>query len=58
MGRAHGARVWARVLSELAAVPVTAEWERPAWRVSWRAGGERRFGTGWMSELIRAGPGS
>jgi len=42
VGRADGARVWARVLSELAAVPVTVEWERPAWRVSWRDGPTRR----------------
>ena len=42
MGRADGAKVWARVLSELADVPVTVEWERPAWRVRWRDGPTRR----------------
>ena len=42
MGRADGARAWARVLSELAGVPVTVEWERPAWRVYWTDGPTRR----------------
>jgi hypothetical protein len=41
MGRADGAKIWARVLSELAAVPVIVEWERPAWRVRWRDGPTR-----------------
>ena len=35
MGRSEGARIWARVLSALAQVPVVVEWERPAWRVRW-----------------------
>jgi hypothetical protein len=35
MGRPDGAKVWARVLSELADVPVAVEWERPSWRVRW-----------------------
>jgi hypothetical protein len=38
VGRADGAKVWARVLSELAGVPVMVEWERPAWRVRWSDG--------------------
>ncbi len=42
MGRADGAKAWARVLSELANVPVTVEWERPSWRVRWRDGPTRR----------------
>ncbi len=42
MGRAAGAMVWARVLSELADVPVTVEWERPAWRVRWTDGPTRQ----------------
>src|SRR6478609_4379163 len=42
MGRSDGAKVWTRVLSELADVPVTVEWERPAWRVRWRDGATRR----------------
>ncbi len=42
MGRADGARAWARVLSELAGVPVTVEWERPAWRVYWTDGPTRQ----------------
>ena len=41
MGKADGARTWARVLSELADVTVTVEWERPAWRVHWRDGPTR-----------------
>ena len=41
MGRADGARAWARVLSELAGVRVTVEWERPAWRVYWTDGPTR-----------------
>lgn len=36
--RSDGARQWAAVLSELAGVPVTVEWERPAWRVRWTDG--------------------
>ena len=42
VGRADGARAWARVLSELAGVPVTVEWERPAWRVYWTDGPTRQ----------------
>src|SRR6476469_9293531 len=42
MGRSDGAKVWARVLSELADVPVTVEWERPAWRVYWTDGPTRQ----------------
>jgi hypothetical protein len=38
VGRPDGARIWARVLSELAQVPVVVEWERPAWRVRWQDG--------------------
>jgi len=35
VGRSDGAKVWTRVLSELADVPVTVEWERPSWWVRW-----------------------
>ena len=41
MNRSDGAKAWARLLSELADVPVTVEWERPAWRVRWRDGPTR-----------------
>ena len=41
MARSDGARRWALLLSELAAVPVTVEWERPAWRVRWVDGPTR-----------------
>ena len=37
--RADGAKAWAEVLSGLARVAVTVEWERPAWRVRSRVGG-------------------
>jgi hypothetical protein len=40
--RAGGAKAWAEVLSALAQVAVTVEWERPAWRVRWRDGPTRR----------------
>jgi len=40
--RADGAKAWAEVLSELARVAVTVEWEQPAWRVHWRDGPTRR----------------
>jgi hypothetical protein len=39
--RSDGAKRWARVLSELAQVEVTVEWERPAWRVYWQDGPTR-----------------
>jgi hypothetical protein len=39
--RSDGARQWMAVLSELAATPVTVEWERPAWRVRWVDGPTR-----------------
>ena len=42
MRRADGAKAWAEVLSGLARVAVTVEWERPAWRVRWRDGPTRR----------------
>jgi hypothetical protein len=42
VGGADGARVWARVLSELALVEVRVEWERPAWRVRWVDGPTRQ----------------
>jgi hypothetical protein len=42
MGKADGAHTWARVLSELANVPVTVNWERPAWRVHWQDGPTRQ----------------
>ena len=41
MGKADGAKVWANVLSELAEVQVTVQYERPAWRVYWRDGPTR-----------------
>src|SRR5664279_202904 len=34
--RSDGARAWSTVLSELAQVRVSVEWERPTWRVSWQ----------------------
>jgi hypothetical protein len=40
--RSDGARTWAVVLSELAGVAVTIEWERPSWRVRWVDGPTRR----------------
>lgn len=39
--RSDGARAWAVVLSELAGVPVTVEWERPSWCVRWVDGPTR-----------------
>jgi len=42
MGRSDDAKVWARVLSELAQVEVTVQWERPSWRVRWLDGPTRR----------------
>ena len=42
VGRSDDAKIWARVLSELAQVDVTVEWERPSWRVRWRDGPNRQ----------------
>ncbi|HEY7811842.1 MAG TPA: hypothetical protein VIC62_01310 [Nakamurella sp.] len=42
MNRSEGAKVWANVLSELARVEVTVQWERPAWRVRWQDGPTRQ----------------
>lgn len=39
--RSDGARQWTMVLSELAGVPVTIEWERPSWRARWVDGPTR-----------------
>jgi len=39
--RSDGAKAWSRVLSELAQVRVSVEWERPTWRVSWQDGPTR-----------------
>jgi len=39
--RSDGARSWSRVLTELAQVRVSVEWERPTWRVSWQDGPTR-----------------
>jgi len=39
--RSDGAKVWSTVLSELAQVRVSVEWERPTWRVSWQDGPTR-----------------
>ncbi len=36
--RSDGAKLQSRVLSELAQVRVSVEWERPTWRVSWQDG--------------------
>jgi hypothetical protein len=41
MRRSVGAKVWSTVLSELAQVMVSVEWERPTWRVSWQDGPTR-----------------
>ena len=41
MKRSDGATAWSRVLSELAQVMVSVEWERPTWRVSWQDGPTR-----------------
>jgi hypothetical protein len=41
VSRSDGAREWTTVLSELAGVPVTVEWDRPAWRVRWVDGPTR-----------------
>jgi hypothetical protein len=38
MKRSDGAKAWSGVLSELAQVRVSVEWERPSWRVSWQDG--------------------
>jgi len=39
--RSDGAKGWEVVLSELAQVRVSVEWERPTWRVSWQDGPTR-----------------
>jgi len=39
--RSVGASRWATVLSELAEVPVVAQWEAPSWRVRWVDGPAR-----------------
>lgn len=36
--RADGARIWSVVLSELAQIPVTVDWDAPAWWVRWTDG--------------------
>jgi hypothetical protein len=41
MGRSDAAKAWGSLLSELADVPVTVEWERPSWIVRWRDGPTR-----------------
>jgi len=41
MKRSDGAKAWSTVLSELAQVRVSVEWERPTWRVSWQDGPTR-----------------
>ena len=38
MKRSDGAKTWSTVLSELAQVRVSVEWERPTWLVSWQNG--------------------
>lgn len=40
--RSDGAKAWSQVLSELAEVEVTVEWESPAWIVRWRDGPTRQ----------------
>ena len=39
--RSDGAKSWSRVLTELAQVRVSVEWERPTWRASWKDGPTR-----------------
>ena len=39
--RSAGAKAWSRVLSELAQVRASVEWDRPTWRVSWQDGPTR-----------------
>jgi len=39
--RSDGAKSWSRVLTELAQVRVSVEWERPTWRASWQDGPTR-----------------
>jgi hypothetical protein len=41
MKRSDGAKVWSTVLSELAQVKVSVEWEPPTWRVFWQDGPTR-----------------
>ena len=41
MKRSDGAKAWSTVLSELAQVRVSVEWERPTWRARWRDGPTR-----------------
>ena len=41
MKRSDGAKAWSAVLSELAQVRVSVEWERPTWRVYWQDGPTR-----------------
>ena len=41
MKRSDGAKAWSTVLSELAQVTVSVEWERPTWRVYWQDGPTR-----------------
>jgi hypothetical protein len=53
MKRSDGAKVWSRVLSELAQVRVSVEWERPAWRVSWQDGPTREALMGRAAALGR-----
>ncbi len=51
--RSDGARQWAAVLSDLAQVPVTVEWEAPAWRVRWQDGPVRTALTTRVHDLSR-----
>jgi len=39
--RSAGAKAWSRVLSELAQVRASVEWDRPTWRLSWQDGPTR-----------------
>ena len=53
MKRSDGAKAWSTVLSELAQVRVSVEWERPSWRVSWQDGPTREALMGRAAALAR-----
>ena len=53
MKRSDGAKAWSTVLSELAQVRVSVEWERPTWRVSWQDGPTREALMGRAAALGR-----
>ena len=51
--RSDGAKAWSTVLSELAQVKVSVEWERPTWRASWQDGPTREALMGRAAALGR-----